>query len=245
MQKKRNPHCHYQCDYEWCRPVRYCGESGLGKGKGKGKTSIFLGQLAEEEKRSEATPMNYRFSIQPTGGRNVGARENPTQQSRKGKGYSGYKGPGGQRACHVETCPQGCTPFMYGGISASDYKQKMRDFLGDQRRNIPRRAEKDACESVLGNMPKDEQEMPEEEQEPGGEIEEKGRNGRCVDALRNRSKSVQKDTKRTGTEKTDRSSRRKFRISKIQTEAGPLKDQDLSTTGAQEARRKKENKRKQ
>ena len=115
--KKGNPHCHFQCDYEWCKQVRYFGESRYGKGKGKGNraekidkiegqeltqhgdTSIFPGPL-EEDTMPKATPAN---------------------QTPGGKGDFGYKRPGEQRVRGVATGPNGCTPYLYGGISASDY----------------------------------------------------------------------------------------------------------------------------
>ena len=86
----------------------------------------------------------------------------------KGKGYLGYKGTGTPRVCHVATCPQGCTPYQYGGISAIGYKQKLRDFLGENKGSVSRGTEKDAWESALGNIPKIEQEVSEEEQKIEG-----------------------------------------------------------------------------
>ena len=56
-----------------------------------------------------------------------------------------------------------------------------------------------------------EREMSEEEQKIEGEIEEQRGNGRCVDALRIRSKIVQKGTKKEGQRRKRRGVGRDFK----------------------------------
>ena len=43
-------------------------------------------------------------------------------------------------------------PYLYGGISAGDYKKKTGEFLGPQKWSAEKTENKDAWEVVLGNM---------------------------------------------------------------------------------------------
>lgn len=100
--------------------------------------------------------------------------------------------------------------------------------------NLGREAEKDDWELVLENTPNGEQDVPVEEQKRESESEEEGGDGRCADALKRRSKSVRKDLKRRGEEKANRRNMRSSRLSNIQAEAGPLKDQYQTKSGVAE-----------
>ena len=44
---------------------------------------------------------------------------------------------------------------MLGGLSAADYKKKVKDFLGEDARIQRKLATKEACELILDNAPKE------------------------------------------------------------------------------------------
>ena len=123
--------------------------------------------------------------------------------------------------------PTGMHTISVWGNKCNILQADIEIFPGGGEEKISRRNEKYSWESALGDMPKREQEMSEEERKIEGEIEEKRFNDRRGDALRSRWKIVQKGTKKAGTEKTESSSRERYKISNIPTEAGPLKDQEI------------------
>ena len=120
---------------------------------------------------------------------------------------------------------------MLGGVSAADYKKKVKDFLGEDARIFRKLATKDAWELILDNMPM--------EVEPGEKLEEDriervSRKDRQWPVRGSTEEPRKIFAERFEKKETEKGGEKKKKIDhqediyNIQTEGGPLKEQYLT-----------------